>query len=134
MPSPGVSRHALASVARLLLGALGFLLLASYLAIPCFVNDQAVFASTDGPVSCSESHVFRPSVPPAELFRATPPVSEIRFDLPPALAAFALVLAAPLAPHIRDALRRRRQRPFPMSGALMRALPFAPRGDVSTAS
>ncbi len=96
--------------ARLLLGALFFLVLASYLAVPCMNRDASQFQDVGAPNSCSEHQIFKPQADLSRLLRALAP--EPPFRLPVALAgASAPFLAALLMPPAaHDAMRRRRLR------------------------
>lgn len=110
------------SLARLALWAFGFLLVTSYLAVPCLVNDRAAFAGTDA-ASCHEAHVFRPNAPLPETFEISLPAEGLRFVLP------ALLLLASVAPPtVPAAVRRllRRIRPW-RSGTLPFATSDPPR-------
>lgn len=103
------------SLARLVLWALGFLLVTSYLAVPCLVNDHAAFVASDA-ATCETAHVFRPNAPLPEVFGASLPAEGLRFALPAPLVLAAAVLAAVPASVLA---RLRKRRPWRTA-----ALPF----------
>jgi len=106
-----------ASAAKVLLGTLLFLVLASYLALPCMVRDASQFQSMGAPNSCSEHDIFKPAADLNRLFTSL--TAETPFRLP----VLALVLAAPFLTLLlfrplghqrlkRRRLRRRASLPF----------------------
>lgn len=99
-------QHPFRSLARLTLWAFGFLLLTSYLAVPCLVNDRAAFVDA-GSGSCQEAHVFRPNAPLPETFETALPAIPERFPLAALPAAVAVPLFI-LAAAISERLRRKR--------------------------
>lgn len=95
------------TVARLTLGAVLFLVVASYLAIPCMTGDASQFRSLGAANSCSEHHLFKPQADLSRLFDVAPAEA---FRLPvAALLGFAVVAAVLFAPaaDVRSRLRRR---------------------------
>jgi len=107
-------KSSLASVARLLLGAVLFLVLASYLAIPCLNADPAQFQHVGGMNACTEHHLFKPQADLSHLFDV-PMTETFRLVVPIALAlpfllAFALASCEESPPRQR---RRRRDAHLP---------------------
>src|SRR5512141_568358 len=87
------ARHipiATAAAARLLLGTLLFLVLASYLALPCMTRDASQFQSVGAPNACSQHDIFKPAADLTRLFKSL--TAETPFRLP----VLALALVAPL--------------------------------------
>lgn len=101
---------AAAAAARLLLGTLLFLVLASYLALPCMSRGDSQLQSVGAPNSCSEHQIFKPQADLSNLFRSLMP--EMGFRLPIALTAFVLpsIIALMLRPLAHEKLRRGRRR------------------------
>lgn len=99
----------ISAAARILLGTVLFLFVASYLAVPCMTRDSSQFLGVGAPNSCSEHHLFKPQADLPKLLSSLAPESPFR--LPIVLAsAVAPLLAALLmrsAPHER--LKRRRR-------------------------
>lgn len=116
------TRHisALANAAACaLLGALLFLVVTSYLALPCMTRDASQFQTFGAMNSCSERDIFKPQADVSKLFKSIAP--ETPFKLPVLLAAglVPLLLALlRLQPTSHARLKRRRR----LDG---RRLPFA---------
>lgn len=94
-------------LATALLGAFLFLLVASFIAIPCMATRapaDALFSSVGGPQACQEHKLFKPRVDLSRLeFAQAEPVFRFLTALPAVAAAAALV--APAAVEARDRLR-----------------------------
>jgi hypothetical protein len=97
------------ATARVLLGALLFLVLASYLALPCMNRDTSQFQSFGAPNSCTEHHLFKPQADLSKLFTSIN--SELPFRLPLAIITFAILclLAVLRGPVAHQKLKRRRR-------------------------
>lgn len=75
------------TTAKLVFGAVLFLLVASYLALPCLTADNGQFRGVAGAASCSEHKLFKPQADLCRLFQA-PTEAPMRFA---AVLALALV-------------------------------------------
>ncbi len=96
------------TAASALLGALLFLVLASYLALPCLVRDTSQFQDVGAPNSCSEHDIFKPQADLARLFKSVAAETPFRLPIVPAAAAFCL--AAVWCLRSRDHALNRKQR------------------------
>jgi hypothetical protein len=96
------------TIARATLGAFLFLLVASFIAIPCMATRapaDALFSSVGGPQACQERKLFKPR---ADLSRLEPAQAEpaFRFLVALPVLAAASALAAPAIAEARARLRR----------------------------
>ena len=108
----------MAVTARALLGALLFLVVASYLALPCMTRDASQFQSVGAPNACSQHDVFKPVADISRLFKSL--TAEAPYRLPVALLAAAVpFLLALVRLPVEQARRKRRRR------ARNASLPFA---------
>jgi hypothetical protein len=109
MSQPRPTSSIIRAAARALLGAVLFLVFASYLALPCMTRDASQFQSVGSPNSCSQRDVFKPAADLSRLF--TSMTAEARFRLP--ILAIAFVAASALidleARAVQERFRRRRR-------------------------
>lgn len=104
-------------IAQIVFGALLFLVIASYLAIPCLTDGGGMFQSAAGPQSCNAHKMFKPQADLSHLFDALPAVSPLRFlvvlaIVPTVGAFFAARRAQHLTRLIRGLIVRVRSLPF----------------------
>ncbi len=104
--------------ARALLGALLFLVFASYLALPCMVRDASQFQAAGAANSCSEHHLFRPQADLSTLFKSMNFETTYRVPLMSVMAVVPVLLMLRLLPSNHERLKRRRRR-------RAQSLPFA---------
>ena len=108
MTIPAHHRRWMAGCARALLGAVLFLVVMSYLALPCMTRDAAQFQSVGAANACSQHDVFKPLADVPKLL--TMLTAERAFDLPLAAAASSLPVAILLLlPSLHARLRKRRR-------------------------
>jgi hypothetical protein len=81
-------------LATMLLAALSFLFIASYLVVPCMNRDASQFQDVGSPNSCSEHHLFKPQADLSKLFASISP--ETPFRLPVAILSFVVPCLAAL--------------------------------------
>jgi hypothetical protein len=94
------------------LAAFLFLVLASFVAVPCLVDDAAQFRKASSPGVCHEHSVFKPTAEPTEIFASLAMPEGLRLPAPAAFgfaltgfgAVFALIRGLP--PPVRDRRRR----------------------------
>ena len=89
-------------LAQALLGAFLFLLVASFLVLPCLTADSGLFNSVAGPQSCQEHKMFEAQADLSKL-RFLPAEALFRFliALPAVFGIFALAAAASVEAHAR---------------------------------
>lgn len=106
----------LRSIAQVVLSALIFLVVASYLAIPCLTDSGGMFQAADGPQACNTHKLFKPQADLSHLFDALPVEAPLRFlvvlAVLPAVGAFFLRRARNIAHPIRGLIVRVRSLPF----------------------
>lgn len=98
-----------ASTARLLLGTLLFLVLASYLALPCMTRDASQFQSVGAPNSCSEHDIFKPVADLSRIFKTLTAETPFRVPVLPMSMAAPFLLVLLFSPLGHQRLRRRRR-------------------------
>jgi hypothetical protein len=89
-------------LAQALLGAFLFLLVASFLVLPCLTAGSDLFSSVAGPQSCQEQKMFKAQADLSR-FEFLPAEAVFRFliALPTSFAGFALLVAARTAVRLR---------------------------------
>src|SRR5690348_8516003 len=98
------------AAAAVLLGALLFLLVMSYLPLPCMTHDTSQFQTFGAMNSCAERDIFKPLADVSKLFKSIAP--ETPFKLPVSLAAVGfvpLLVALLRQPESHARLKRRRR-------------------------
>lgn len=97
--------------AQALLGAVLFLAVMSYLALPCMARDASQFQSVGAPNACSQHDIFKPAADLPKLLSGA--VAERTFRVPFALAVLALPPAlVSFARHDARSRLKRRTRPW----------------------
>lgn len=118
-PQEGIVR----STAMALLGAFLFLLVASFLALPCLASDAGLFSSSAGPQACQEHKLFKTQADLTNV-AALPAEAVFRFLVAlPVVGALALLLSSRRA----EARTRFRGTIRPRSGTLPFATSDPPR-------
>jgi hypothetical protein len=106
------TRHISALVnasAWLLLGALLFLVVASYLALPCMARDASQFQTFGAMNSCSERDIFKPQADVSKLFKSIAPETPFRLPVILAAAVVPFLIALLRQPASHASLKRRRR-------------------------
>lgn len=89
-------------LAQALLGAFLFLLVASFLVLPCFTAESGLFRAAGGPQSCQEQKLFKAQADLSKLeFLPAEGVFRFLVALPTLFAAFALSAVLALDAHAR---------------------------------
>lgn len=89
-------------MAKALLGAFLFLLVASFLVLPCLTSDSGLFSAVAGAQSCQEHKLFQAQADLSKLeFLPAEAVFRFMVALPAIFAAFALSAVIVAAAHAR---------------------------------
>jgi len=96
------------TAAQLLLGAIVFLLFASYLALPCMTRDASQFQSVGAPNSCSQHDIFKPAADIPKMYQSLLAEASYRLPLTIIASTFGFVLLLVRLPGDERHRRRRR--------------------------